>query len=127
MFRALEPAMCARRLTGRPTLEDYLVARHRTLDETLSDVIDHQGVTQVLELAAGLSPRGWRFTERYGESLTYLETDLAPMASRKRAALELIGSDPPDTASANSTRFATAARRASRRSSPSSIPSGGLL
>ena len=94
MFGALEPAMRVRRLTGRPTLEDYLVARHRTLDEMLSDVIEHRDVSQVLELAAGLSPRGWRFTERYGDSLTYLETDLGPMASRKRAALERLGERP---------------------------------
>jgi O-methyltransferase involved in polyketide biosynthesis len=94
MFGALEPAMRVRRLTGRPTLEDYLVARHRTLDEMLSDVIEHRDVSQVLELAAGLSPRGWRFTERYGDSLAYLETDLGPMASRKRAALERLGERP---------------------------------
>jgi O-methyltransferase involved in polyketide biosynthesis len=94
MFGALEPAMRVRRLTGRPTLEDYLVARHRTLDEMLSDVIEHRDVSQVLELAAGLSPRGWRFTKRYGDSLTYLETDLGPMASRKRAALERLGERP---------------------------------
>lgn len=94
MFAALEPAMRARRLAGRPTLEEYLLARHGTLDEMLSNLIEHQGVTQVLELAAGLSPRGWRFTERYGDSLTYLETDLAPMASRKRAVLERIGQRP---------------------------------
>jgi O-methyltransferase involved in polyketide biosynthesis len=46
----------------------------------------------VIEVAAGLSPRGWRFTERYGERLTYIEGDLAGMAARKRRALEQMGS-----------------------------------
>jgi O-methyltransferase involved in polyketide biosynthesis len=94
MFAALEPAMVARRLAGSRTLEDYLIARHHALDEMLGDVIERRGVTQVLELAAGLSPRGWRFSRDYGDSLVYLETDLAPMVRRKRAALERIGVRP---------------------------------
>ena len=46
----------------------------------------------MIEVAAGLSPRGWRFTRRYGERLVYVEADLPGMAERKRAALERIGS-----------------------------------
>jgi O-methyltransferase involved in polyketide biosynthesis len=46
----------------------------------------------VVEVAAGLSPRGWRFAQRYGGRLTYIEADLPGMAGRKRRALERIGS-----------------------------------
>jgi len=39
-----------------------------------------------------MSPRGWRFAERYGERLTYVEADLPDMVSRKRRALREMGS-----------------------------------
>ncbi len=84
--------MTANELLGRGTLEAYLLARHRAIDALLERAIDEGGVSQVIEVAAGLSPRGWRFTERYGERLTYVEADLPGMAARKRRALERIGS-----------------------------------
>lgn len=46
----------------------------------------------MIEVACGLSPRGWRFAKRYGDRLHYVEADLPEMAARKRAALERIGS-----------------------------------
>ena len=45
----------------------------------------------MVEIACGLSPRGWRFAQRYGERITYVEADLPGMATRKRAALDRIG------------------------------------
>lgn len=39
-----------------------------------------------------MSARGWRFTQGYGDALTYVETDLPAMADRKRAALSRMGS-----------------------------------
>jgi O-methyltransferase involved in polyketide biosynthesis len=39
-----------------------------------------------------MSPRGWRFSERYGDQLTYIEADLPAMAQRKREALAQMGS-----------------------------------
>jgi O-methyltransferase involved in polyketide biosynthesis len=92
LFEALRPAMRASALLGGPSLEAYLLARHEAIDERLEHAIDHGGVTQVVEIAAGLSPRGWRFASRYGERLTYMEADLPAMAARKRRALERIGS-----------------------------------
>ena len=94
LFESLRPAMTINGLLGRGTLEGYLLARHRAIDELLQRAIDEHGVTQVIEVAAGLSPRGWRFIRRYGEQLTYVEADLPGMAARKRRALERIGSDP---------------------------------
>ncbi len=92
LFEALQPAMRASALLHGPSLEAYLLARHRAIDERLTQAIERDGVTQVVEIAAGLSPRGWRFVSRYGERLTYVEADLPAMAARKRDALERIGS-----------------------------------
>ena len=76
---------------GGASLEAYLLARHRAIDVLLERAIEANEVTQVIEVACGLSPRGWRFTQRYGERLTYVETDLPDMASRKRRALKRMG------------------------------------
>jgi O-methyltransferase involved in polyketide biosynthesis len=92
MFESLGPTMAVARALGGATLEGYLLARHRAIDVLLARAIERDAVTQVIEVAAGLSPRGWRFTERYGERLTYVEADLPGMASRKRQALERMGS-----------------------------------
>jgi O-methyltransferase involved in polyketide biosynthesis len=77
---------------GRDSLERYLLARHRSIDLLLERAIDDGAVAQVIEVACGLSPRGWRFTQRYGSAITYVEADLPEMAARKRGALERMGS-----------------------------------
>ncbi|HTP22245.1 MAG TPA: class I SAM-dependent methyltransferase [Solirubrobacteraceae bacterium] len=92
LFDSLQPWMLASRATGGATLEAYLLARHRAIDFLLEQAIERDGVSQVIEVASGLSPRGWRFTQRYGDRLVYVEADLPEMAARKRAALERMGS-----------------------------------
>lgn len=81
----------ASRMLGGPTLEGLLLARHRIIDAQLDELIQG-GVSQVIEAACGMSPRGWRFSQRYGDRLTYVEADLPPMARRKREALARMGS-----------------------------------
>jgi O-methyltransferase involved in polyketide biosynthesis len=76
----------ASKFLGGPSLEGLLLARHRIIDALLEDLISG-GVSQVIEVACGMSPRGWRFSERYGDKLTYIEADLPAMAQRKREAL----------------------------------------
>src|SRR3569833_1987000 len=61
------PHAISRRL-GRPSLDGLLLARHRIIDALLDELIDG-GVSQVIEVACGMSPRGWRFSERYGDAL----------------------------------------------------------
>ena len=92
MFESLRPINAVSSTLGGPSLESYLLARHRAIDALLDKAIDEHGVTQVIEVAAGLSPRGWRFTQRYGDRLTYIEADLPGMAARKRRALAAMGS-----------------------------------
>jgi O-methyltransferase involved in polyketide biosynthesis len=90
LFESLRPVMSVSRTLGGASLERYLLTRHRAIDALLERAIEQHGVTQVIEVAAGLSPRGWRFRQRYGD-LTYVEADLPGMATRKRRALERIG------------------------------------
>jgi O-methyltransferase involved in polyketide biosynthesis len=70
-------------LLGAPDLDALLLARHHSIDTLLEQAIEAGEVSQVVEIAAGLSPRGWRFTSRYGSDLTYIETDLPDMSRRK--------------------------------------------
>jgi O-methyltransferase involved in polyketide biosynthesis len=87
LFESLRPTMAVTGAIGPGTLEAYLLARHLAIDALLERAIESGAVTQVLEVACGLSPRGWRFSRRYGERIMYLEADLPAMAERKRAAL----------------------------------------
>jgi O-methyltransferase involved in polyketide biosynthesis len=91
LHQALALPNAASRALGGPSLEGLLLARHRIIDSLLEDLIEG-GVSQVVEAACGMSPRGWRFSERYGERLTYVEADLPAMARRKREALAQMGS-----------------------------------
>jgi len=87
------PGFAVSRLLGGPTLDGMLLGRHRVIDALLEDAIAAGRVGQVLEVASGMSPRGWRFTERHPD-LLYLEADLPDMAARKREALARIGRPP---------------------------------
>lgn len=93
LFEMLRPMMTISGLLGEGTLETYLLARHRAIDALLEQAIERRRIRQVIEVAAGLSPRGWRVARRYGERVTYVEADLPGMAGRKQRALERIGSD----------------------------------
>jgi O-methyltransferase involved in polyketide biosynthesis len=73
------------------SIEALMLARHKGIDALLARHIESGQVTQVIELAAGLSPRGWRFMERYKDRLTYIETDLPHMAELKRGLLAKAG------------------------------------
>jgi O-methyltransferase involved in polyketide biosynthesis len=91
MYLALRgPNLLAHR-AGLPSLEGMLLARHRLIDLRLAQAIDAGEIQQVVEIAAGLSPRGWRFARRYGDRITYLEADLPAMIARKRRILASFG------------------------------------
>jgi O-methyltransferase involved in polyketide biosynthesis len=69
------------------SIEALMLSRHKGIDAVLSRHIESGRVGQVIELAAGLSARGWRFTQRYGDTLAYVETDLPAMAKLKQRLL----------------------------------------
>jgi len=90
LHAALRPMNAAYRITGRPNLDEMLLARHRSLDWLLEREIAAGRVGQVIEVAAGLSPRGLSFT-RHHPDLRYIEADLPDMAAHKRRALDRAG------------------------------------
>ncbi|HWK18298.1 MAG TPA: class I SAM-dependent methyltransferase [Solirubrobacteraceae bacterium] len=92
LYEAMRPLLTISGVLGAPTLESYLLARHRAIDALLERAIEDGRVSQVIEVACGLSPRGWRFAERHRDRITYIEADLPGMAARKRRALVRIGS-----------------------------------
>ncbi len=92
---AVEPVAAISRRLGLPTLEGLLLARHHAIDRRLTGAIESGAVGQVIEVAAGLSPRGWDFSRRFGDRLTYIEADLPAMANRKRALLREAGLETP--------------------------------
>lgn len=86
-YQALRVPNALSAALGGPTLDGLLLARHQVIDELLTRAIEDGRVSQVLEVAAGLSPRGLRFTRRYGDRIRYVEADLPRMAARKRRLL----------------------------------------
>lgn len=92
LYSALQPVNAASGVAGGPVLEDLLVARHRVIDHLLTRAIESGRVSQVVELGAGLSPRGWRFAERYAaRGLRYIEGDLPAVTERKRQLVQRAG------------------------------------
>lgn len=93
MYQALRaPNLVAQRV-NLPTLEGMLLARHRLIDLRLTQAIESGQISQVVEVAAGLSPRGWRFRNRYGDRITYVEADLPGMIAHKRRILAELGGE----------------------------------
>lgn len=90
-YQAAQPfEQSALRLLGT-NHEVILLQRHHLIDLLARRAIGEHGVTQVVELACGLSPRGTRFCHEFGEGLLYVEADLPEMAARKRRLLEGAG------------------------------------
>jgi O-methyltransferase involved in polyketide biosynthesis len=89
-YAAAQVAQWPVELAGGPTLPQLLLARHRVIDHLLERAVAAGEVGQVVELAAGLSPRGLRLRRAHPE-LTYVEVDLPDMARRKRRALGRAG------------------------------------
>lgn len=87
LHMALAPSMFVSKSFGGPTLEDFLLARHDLIDHQLTDLIESGKVSQIIEIAAGLSPRGSRFVEKYGDKITYIEADLPGMVAQKKKLL----------------------------------------
>lgn len=81
----------AYQIVGGPTLEELLLARHLMIDRLLERAIEAGEVEQVIEVAAGLSSRGCRFMEKYGDRIHYVEADLPDMTAHKRRILERVG------------------------------------
>lgn len=89
LFHTLAPANRLFAIAGKADLESMLLARHRVIDHRLAEAIRSGEVTQVVEVAAGLSPRGLRMCRRH-ENISYVEADLIAMAQTKRNRIGLL-------------------------------------
>lgn len=77
------------------SMRTTLKQRHTMLDHHLEKLIQENPDLQVLEIACGLSPRGWWFRQHY-PSITYRELDLPDMAQTKQNALQQIEKNAPE-------------------------------
>lgn len=68
------------------SMRTTLKQRHKMIDDALIQLIQQYPNIQVIEIAAGLSPRGWGFRNQYPD-LRYIEVDLPDMAKAKKQAL----------------------------------------
>jgi O-methyltransferase involved in polyketide biosynthesis len=93
MYQGLRVANVVAKRAKLPTLEGMLLARHRLIDLRLAQAIEAGDISQVVEVAAGLSPRGWRFRNRYGDRIRYIEADLPGMLENKRRVLAELGGE----------------------------------
>lgn len=90
-FQFLRPFEVAARKVIGSDIKTTLLQRHHLIDQELEQLIRQHPDIQILELACGLSPRGWRFHRDY-PSVTYIEADLQDMAARKQALLRELNS-----------------------------------
>lgn len=82
------------------SMRTTLKTRHTLLDDHLTQLIQQYPDLQVLEIAAGLSPRGWWFRSHY-PMIDYRELDLPNMAETKQMALMQISNAQPEVLSAD--------------------------
>lgn len=80
------------------SMRTTLKERHTMLDDRLRQLIEQSPDLQVLEVAAGLSPRGWWFRQHY-PMVDYRELDLPDMAQTKQNALKQMDEKSPDVLS----------------------------
>jgi len=85
--RIVRPMLGAVQKLGGFSMTALMLARHRGIDAVLGRAIEEGRVGQVIEIAAGLSPRGWDLRRRHGERLRYIETDLPHMVALKKRLL----------------------------------------
>jgi len=86
----LAPVNALLRTLAGADIDIFLLQRHSVIDHQVRELIENEGVTQIVELACGLSPRGYRLKQEYPH-LRYIEGDLPGMAARKRELLEGVG------------------------------------
>lgn len=82
------------------SMRTTLKTRHTLLDKQLTALIEQYPNLQILEIAAGLSPRGWWFRTHFPE-IDYRELDLPAMAEIKQTALQRIDANSPAVLSAD--------------------------
>lgn len=85
-----QPFEKASHLIAGFSVQTTLLQRHLMIDHVLKKAIEEQGVTQIVEIACGLSPRGVRFCQAYPH-IEYIEADLPTMLAHKQRLLQSHG------------------------------------
>ncbi|CAB1209276.1 class I SAM-dependent methyltransferase [Acinetobacter bouvetii] len=80
------------------SMRTTLKQRHSMIDQHLTQLIQQYPDLQVLEIASGLSPRGWNFRKKFPH-IEYRELDLPDMAKVKTQALKQIDANSPEVLS----------------------------
>ncbi|WP_349927595.1 class I SAM-dependent methyltransferase [Acinetobacter sp. A1-4-2] len=80
------------------SMRTTLKQRHHMIDQHLIQLIEQHPDLQVLEIASGLSPRGWNFRQKFPH-IDYRELDLPDMAKVKTEALKQIDANSPEVLS----------------------------
>lgn len=80
------------------SMRTTLKQRHSMIDQHLIQLIEQHPDLQVLEIASGLSPRGWNFRQKF-PNIDYRELDLPDMAKVKTQALQKIDCTSPEVLS----------------------------
>ena len=88
----VDPAECLAEFFWGSSIRTTLMQRHEMLDARLEALIAEHPQVQILEIACGLSPRGWLFREKYPD-IQFVELDLPDMAQMKREALASLQPD----------------------------------
>lgn len=89
LYHLMTPFEAASKAVVGGNLRTFLLQRHLIIDHLINQAID-RGVTQVLEIACGLSPRGIRLRQQFPQ-LHMAEADLPDMATRKASRLLVSG------------------------------------
>ncbi len=82
------------------SMRSTLKQRHAMIDQHLDQLIAKFPNLQVLEIACGLSPRGWNFRSKHPQ-IDYRELDLPDMAKIKTQALQKIDQQSPEVLTAD--------------------------
>ncbi|MGP4844926.1 class I SAM-dependent methyltransferase [Marinobacter sp. 1Y8] len=90
LYGLLTPFESASQILAGGNIRIFLLQRHLIIDELIADAINNRQVTQILEVACGLSPRGIRLRKRFPQ-IHMVEADLPAMAARKAAYLSREG------------------------------------
>ena len=86
LFEAMRPFEFAAKHSVGVNLEDILLQRHKIIDHIIEQRMLKDGVSQILEIACGYSPRGYKLSQRH-PNLTYIEADLPKVAKQKNRLL----------------------------------------
>lgn len=89
-YWALRPVNSFLQLMVGASIDTFLLQRHIVLDHLVTQAIEKEGYEQIVELAAGLSSRGYLIKQKYPQ-VKYIEGDLPGMSSRKAQLLDETG------------------------------------